>query len=192
MVRGRRTRTMTYEELKKVNESLQVIDVKGKGYVEVNQRIKAFRMLYPNGSIQTNIESLENGVCVMRAVVFDDEQNVLGIGHAYEKEGNGFINQTSYIENCETSAVGRALGMIGIGIETSIASAEEVQNAMLQQEEKKTVNATKVKALETRCESDGVPVERILKLYKVESFAKLTEKQYANINANWSKIKEMA
>ena len=182
---------MTYEELKKVNESLQAIDVKGKNYVEVNQRIKAFRMLYPNGSIQTNIESLENGVCVMRAVVFDNEQNVLGIGHAYEKEGNGFINQTSYIENCETSAVGRALGMIGIGIETSIASAEEVQNAMLQQEEKKTVNATKVKALETRCESEGVPVERILKLYKVESFAKLTEKQYANINANWNKIKEM-
>lgn len=182
---------MTYEALKKVNESLQVIDVKGKGYVEVNQRIKAFRMLYPNGSIQTNIESLENGVCVMRAVVFDDEQNVLGIGHAYEKEGNGFINQTSYIENCETSAVGRALGMIGIGIETSIASAEEVQNAMLQQEEKKTVNATKVKALETRCKTDLVSFEKILKLYKVESFSKLTEKQYANINANWEKIKEM-
>ena len=192
MVRGRRTRVMTFEELTKANESLQAIDVKGKGYIEVNQRIKAFRMLYPNGSIQTNIESLENGVCVMRAVVFDDEQNVLGIGHAYEKEGNGFINQTSYIENCETSAVGRALGMIGIGIETSIASAEEVQNAMVQQEERKTVNATKVKALETRCESEGVPVERITKLYKVESFAKLTEKQYANINANWSKIKEMA
>lgn len=183
---------MTFEELQKANEGLNTIDVKGKNYVEVNQRIKAFRMLYPNGSIQTNIESLENGVCVMRAVVFDNEQNVLGIGHAYEKEGNGFINQTSYIENCETSAVGRALGMIGIGIDTSIASAEEVQNAIVQQEERKTVNATKVKALELRCENEGVPVERILKLYKVESFSNLTEKQYVNINANWEKIKEMA
>ncbi len=56
---------------------------------------------------------------------------------------------------------------------------------------KQGISETKVKALETRCESEGVPVERITKLYKVESFAKLTEKQYANINANWEKIKEM-
>lgn len=60
------------------------------------------------------------------------------------------------------------------------------------QTEKQSVQDVKVKALESRCENEGVPVERILKLYKVESFAKLTEKQYANINANWSKIKEMA
>ena len=183
---------MTYEELTKVNESLQAIDVKGKNYIEVNQRIKAFRMLFPNGSIQTNIESLENGVCVMRAVVFDEEQNVLGIGHAYEKEGNGFINQTSYIENCETSAVGRALGMIGIGIETSVASAEEVQNAMVQQEEQKKISATKVKALETRCETEGVPAERILNAFKIKSFNELTEKQFAHINVKWEKIKEMS
>ena len=180
---------MTFEELTKANESLQAIDVKGKGYIEVNQRIKAFRMLYPNGSIQTNIESLENGVCVMRAVVFDDQMNVLGIGHAYEKEGNGFINQTSYIENCETSAVGRALGMVGIGIDTSIASAEEVQNAMVQQEEQKKISAVKVKALETRCQTEGVPVERILNAFKIKSFSELNEKQFAHINAKWEKIK---
>ena len=59
------------------------------------------------------------------------------------------------------------------------------------QTEKQTVQDVKVQALVSRCESDGVPLERITKLYKVESFAKLTEKQYANINANWEKIKEM-
>ena len=58
---------------------------------------------------------------------------LLGSGHAYEKEGSTFINRTSYIENCETSAVGRALGMCGFGIDTSIASSEEVQNAILNQ-----------------------------------------------------------
>ena len=56
---------------------------------------------------------------------------------AYEKEGSTFINKTSYIENCETSAWGRALGNLGIGIDTSIASAEEVQNAVLNQGKKK-------------------------------------------------------
>ena len=183
---------MTFERLQEANKTIKTTNIKGKEYAEVNQRIKVFRMLYPNGSIQTNIESLENGVCVMRAVIFDEEQNVIGIGHAYEKEDSSFINNTSYIENCETSAVGRALGMCGIGIDTSVASFEEVSNAIVQQEAKKTVSDVKVKALVSRCENEGVPVERITKLYKVEKFEQLTEKQYANINANWEKIKEMA
>lgn len=127
---------MNYEQLAKVNESIKTIDVKGKEYAEVNQRIKAFRMLYPDGAITTSIASLENGVCVMQATVFADDGRILAMGTAYEKEGSSFINKTSYIENCETSAVGRALGMLGIGIDTSVASAEEVQNAMLNQDEK--------------------------------------------------------
>jgi hypothetical protein len=61
---------------------------------------------------------------------------VLGVGHAYEKEDSSFINKTSYIENCETSAVGRALGMAGFGIDASICSAEELQNAVLNQDNK--------------------------------------------------------
>jgi hypothetical protein len=58
---------------------------------------------------------------------------LVATAHAYEKEGSSFINKTSYIENCETSAVGRALGMYGIGIDTSLASADEVANAVTQQ-----------------------------------------------------------
>lgn len=100
---------MTYESLMIANQTITKIEVKGKEYAEVNQRIRVFRMLYPNGSIETNIESLEKGICVMSAVVKDDFGSVLGVGHAYEKEDSSFINKTSYIENCETSAVGRAL-----------------------------------------------------------------------------------
>ncbi len=55
--------------------------------------------------------------------------------HAYEKEGSSFINKQSYIENCETSSVGRCLGILGIGIENGIASDEEVKNAKLNQSE---------------------------------------------------------
>lgn len=121
---------MTYEEIRKANETLKSIDVKGKNYVEVNQRIKAFRMLYPEGSIQTEILSNENGVVLMKANIIDEKGVLLGTGHAFEKESSSYINKTSYIENCETSAVGRALAMCGIGIDTSIASAEEVENAI--------------------------------------------------------------
>lgn len=89
---------MTYESLMIANQTITKIEVKGKEYAEVNQRIRVFRMLYPNGSIETNIESLEKGICVMSAVVKDDFGSVLGVGHAYEKEDSSFINKTSYMD----------------------------------------------------------------------------------------------
>lgn len=128
---------ITFEDIKKANDTIQTTDIKGKEYAEVNQRIKAFRMVYPAGSITTELISNDKGVCIIRAVVgytgANGEFITLGTGTAYEKEGSTFINKTSYIENCETSAVGRALGMAGFGIDTSVASAEEVQNAIANQ-----------------------------------------------------------
>ena len=125
---------MKFEDLQKANATIKTLDVKGMDYAEVNQRIKAFRMLYPEGTIETEMLSNENGVCVFKATIKNSDL-ILGTGTAYEKENSTFINKTSYIENCETSAVGRALAMCGIGIDTSIASAEEVQNAINNQEQ---------------------------------------------------------
>lgn len=128
-----------YEDIVKANASIKMTDVgHNKTYAEVPQRVRAFRMLYPNGSLTSEIISLENGVVIIKATACDENGNVLGTGHAYEKEGNGFINKTSYIENCETSAWGRALAACGIiggndGASGSIASAEEVLNAKKQQ-----------------------------------------------------------
>jgi len=65
-----------------------------------------------------------DGVVLMQAVVKDESGRTIATGHALEKKDSTFINQTSYIENCETSAVGRALGILGIGVDTAIASAE--------------------------------------------------------------------
>ncbi|MBO7732060.1 MAG: hypothetical protein J6S67_05895 [Methanobrevibacter sp.] len=129
---------MKFEDIKKVNETIVTTDIKGKEYAEVNQRVKAFRMLYPEGTIETELVSIGDGMCIMRAKVYSNSEHglrtLLGTGTAYEKENSTFINKTSYIENCETSAVGRALAMCGIGIDTSIASKEEVENAIKQQE----------------------------------------------------------
>jgi hypothetical protein len=121
---------LTYEEISKANATMKTTDIKGKDYAEVNQRIKAFRMVCPGGTIKTSMLSNDNGICVFRAEVYDGEDHLLATGTAYEKESSSFINKTSYIENCETSAVGRALGMCGFGIDTSIASYEEVTNAI--------------------------------------------------------------
>lgn len=125
---------MTYADLQRANASIRTTDIKGKQYAEVNQRINAFRQLHPEGGIVTELLSNDNGVCVIKATVVSAEGKVLGTGMAYEKESSSFINKTSYIENCETSAVGRALGMCGIGIDTSVASYEEVQTAIINQE----------------------------------------------------------
>ena len=132
---------MTYEQIKEASKSIKTTDIRGKQYAEVNQRIKAFRMICPNGCITTEILSNEDGVVVMKASVLDEDGKLLGTGLAYEREGSSTINKTSYIENCETSACGRALAMCGIGIDTSVASYEEVTTAIEQQEnpkEKKT------------------------------------------------------
>ena len=124
---------MEYKDIERVNKEMNTTDIKGKDYVEVNQRIKAFRKIYPEGTIETEILKLEGTICVIKATIKINDL-ILGTGIAYENEGSTFINKTSYIENCETSAVGRALGMCGLGIDTSVASAEEVQNAINNQD----------------------------------------------------------
>ena len=118
---------------------MKTIDIKGKPYVMANERIKYFRENYPNGAILTDLISDVDGKCIFKAEIIVDDKCV-ATGYAYENENSTFINKTSYIENCETSAVGRALGIFGIGIDDSVASFEEVANAISNQSEvKKTV-----------------------------------------------------
>ena len=127
---------ITAEDLNKANEKLATIPVKGKQYVMVNERVKAFREICPNGTITAEIVDHKDGVVTMRATIADGDL-VLATGYAQEKETSSYINKTSYIENCETSAVGRALGFAGIGIDGSMASAEEVANAIINQNKPK-------------------------------------------------------
>lgn len=167
---------ITFKDIQEANETIKTTDVKGKDYAEVNQRIKAFRMVYPQGTIKTEMVSNENGVCIFKAEVLDQDAKVLATGTAYEKENSTFINKTSYIENCETSAVGRALGMCGFGIDTSVASAEEVQIAKLNQEEKEKKEQTpRPKEINYReslvkyCTVKGIDMNAIAKQYKINS-----------------------
>lgn len=140
----------TYEDIRKANDEARVtpIEVKGKvsTYVEVNERIKAFRKVYPEGFILTEMIKNENGLCIFRAEVgqqIGELKMIIGTGTAYENEGSSFINKTSYIENCETSAVGRALGMAGFGIDDDVASADEIRGAQAQTEADKEKNKQK-------------------------------------------------
>lgn len=152
---------MKYEDIENANKQIRTMEIERKDkktgkvtkkeYAEVNQRIKAFRMLYPQGFIKTELIKDEDGICIFKAIVgytmhlvdcddvgntktLIDKEYILGTGYAREDRESSYINNTSYIENCETSAVGRALGMCGFGIDTAVASYEEmksVENAEL-------------------------------------------------------------
>lgn len=160
---------ITFKTIQEANDTIRTTNIKGKEYAEVNQRIKAFRMVYPNGVIETEMVSNENGICIFKAFVGYKEGNELyklATGTAYEKENSTFINKTSYIENCETSAVGRALGMAGFGIDTSVASAEEVQNAIANQEEQnRKITEEQIKQIQKLVTN----IDDMLVYYKVSS-----------------------
>ena len=141
---------MNYKDLTKVNGEIKTVSVKGKNYAEVKERVNAFRKLYPEGFIETEILEIdENHFIIKASVGIWKEENyvvdcagseiskyesartkcVLATGTACEYKGASNINKTSYVENCETSAVGRALGMLGIGIDVALASADEMRGS---------------------------------------------------------------
>lgn len=177
-----------YEDIEKANNSCKPVEIGKKSYMEVNQRIKAFRMVYPEGYIHTHFFRLEGGVCTMLAEVGyyaeDGHKVELGTGTAEEKEGSTFINKTSYIENAETSAVGRALGMAGFGIDVSVASAEEVQNAIENQNRQQTITEKEKKYIEEMLKNRGYTVEEIF-----PKGLNLTAEQYTEAVQKISKMK---
>jgi hypothetical protein len=113
----------------------KAINIKGKKYVLVSDRIIFFNENYPNGKIETILLSEpKDEMVLMKAIVTPDVEKPARYftGFSQAKWGDGYINQTSAIENCETSAIGRALAMMGIGVIDSIASVDEIEKSELQ------------------------------------------------------------
>ena len=110
----------------------KAIDIKGKKYVLVSDRVQFFNKNYPNGSIITNLVSEPTSeMIIIQAIVRPDIKESMRQFTAYSQAviGDGMVNKTAALENAETSAVGRALGFMGIGVIESIASADEMHKA---------------------------------------------------------------
>ena len=124
---------------------MKKISIKGKPYVEVHERVIYFRQNFGTKEemfgINTKIEEWDkvNKEVITKAWITDPKDRTVASGLAHEAQGdpNSFVNATSYVENCETSAIGRALAAMGIGIEDAYASADEVNRAIEQQDQKK-------------------------------------------------------
>lgn len=155
-------------------------------YVPVNTRIDEFYAKYPDGSIQTELVDMKDGIVIFKAYAYKDREDTKpATGHAYEKENSSFINKTSYIENCETSAVGRALAMLGFEIKKSIASKEEVENAKLQQEMNEKVTKQKAdilyKVMREKDLTDEIIAKTLKTKYNIDTLEELTNIQYGEI-----------
>lgn len=110
---------------------LKTINIKGKQYVTVNERLKAFREGFEEYTLETELVSVDSASALIRAVIKDPSGRIIATGTAFERadQKGSLVNATSHVENCETSAWGRALGNFGIGIDDSVATADEVTNA---------------------------------------------------------------
>ena len=116
------------------------VDIKGKSYTQVSTRINLFRKYFPMASIETLITYNDDiRVIIQTKISLNDK--VIATGYAEEVRGDGnYINQTSAVENCETSSIGRALSNLGLG-GSEYASSFEVTSAIAKQEQiKQTAN----------------------------------------------------
>lgn len=160
---------------------MRTINIKGKEYVPVSERVKEFHEKYPDFVAITEILSLDENSVVMKATVYDPDGKIVAVGHAQEDRNASNINKTSYVENAETSAIGRALGMFGIGIDASMASADEVANAIDRQEAlKQKVSKTNISALKMLANEKGSDLTMILSYYEVDKVEDMTLEQWQN------------
>jgi len=99
-----------------------------KDYVDVAERLRSFYGQYPEARVETSIINLTESRVVVRAEVYRtaDETRPAGTGHsAMNIPGSTPYTRGSELENCETSAVGRAIVAAGLPSKR-IASEDEV------------------------------------------------------------------
>jgi len=118
-----------------------VVQIHGKLYKTVALRVQEFRADHPDWCISSKVLSAADLVQV-KTTIKNHEGRTVATGHAEELRGSTNILKTSALETCETSSWGRALSALGYG-GTSIASAEELANALEQQKESELVDRLK-------------------------------------------------
>ncbi len=109
-----------------------IVNLHGKAYKTVALRVGEFRTQHPDWTIKTEIVAIDAETVLMRAEIISPDGKVIADGYAEERRAASTINKTSAVENCQTSAIGRALACFGLA-GTEFASADEVANAISQQ-----------------------------------------------------------
>lgn len=191
---------VSYEQIESANKEIETIKLGTKGYAQVNERIKAYRKVYPTGSLTSEIEEIKDDYVRIRATATDENGKVIATGTASEKlTGNDkkdYINSVSMVENCETSAYGRCLGFAGFGVDTSIASAEDVEksknrsklfeiyaNMFIKEEEAKSVIKSSINELCRKLGVRGTELDLVVQDRLWATLNELSSRQLLNVES---------
>ncbi len=180
-----------------MTNQLKTIKVQGgKEYAEVHTRVNYFRSQEKYKDWGEDTEMIANAEdmswVLFKTIISYPDGRIASTGHAFEKQDGSRINQRNHVENCETSAMGRALGKLGIGSDGSIASYEEVTNAIQNQEKDNTPKETpKEFILETdnwakalkyiAVKKDTMSLAQIIKTFEDQKYGKLTTKDKTSV-----------
>jgi hypothetical protein len=134
-------------------------------YYTVSVKLQYFRKNYPGYSLRSYVLNQTETEITIKAIIADPFGFIVASGIASENKNNGFINKSSHVENCETSAWGRALSNL-IGLDAEISSLEELENAQLNQDPITDEQKAIVKKL-----IYGVDEEAYRRMYKVRDFS---------------------
>jgi hypothetical protein len=168
------------------------VNIKGKVYLPVAARLELFHFDHGDHSMVTEIIGINDDVVRVKATILDGDGRVRATGHAEEFRRASQINRTSAVENCETSAVGRALAFFGYAGD-EIASADEVQRAISGSKGEPPLpldnvtgpmNARQVASLTHHSIASGVPAARICARFAVESLGEIPASEYRQLIAD--------
>lgn len=169
---------MERNKVKEINDRITKTNIKGKPYVMVKDRIAGFYAVCPDGRIVTEMIEKTPDEVTFKAYIYEGDR-LLACSHANEIRTASAINKTSYVENCETSAIGRAIAAAtGIGIEDSFASYEEVAQAQRMQAEAGMLIGDEEADRLAALLGDRLP--KALAYYGVSDVHMLTNEQYGD------------
>lgn len=152
---------------------MKTINIKGKEYITVNERLKEFRNNFKDYSLTSEIIELGSDFCTMKATITDNNGVIRATGYAREVVAKSPINKYAFVENCETSAMGRALGNFGIGIDNAICTADELLIKLSQED-----NTSKITDEQfARLQNLGADMINLAKACNVNSVRDLTFEQ---------------
>jgi len=177
------------------------IKIHGKEYETVAHRLARFRADHPTAWIECKILTDDGKVILMRAAIGFEPGELIATGHAEEIRGSSNINKTSALENCETSAIGRALAAAGYESGGSIASADEVEVAVARQAYEKTtkklqmppeplITVDQMEAMSVYLEAmekkkGEQTLQKLLSWAEVDHLNKVTQEQAGAVLSKW-------
>tara|TARA_R100000654_G_scaffold58857_1_gene85555 strand:- start:1037 stop:1564 length:528 start_codon:yes stop_codon:yes gene_type:complete len=150
-----------------------IVNIRGKDYITVPKRMAEFRKehtIKEGWAVVTECQDIPDKIRV-KAMILNPAGMVVATGHAEEKPGSNPINKTNAIENCETSAVGRALAMCGYGGE-SFASAEDMAQV---QASETPIDQALISDIESKAKEASIDIDRINARYGVQRLQDLSQ-----------------